>query len=185
MDSAINQRKIWQKKTLKSDRYSYYIDLKAIVESAKKRTSFYRLDAIEREVYNSLMKKRREQTLKSGVKNLTNCVQINEKHVEEIISACKLSPIHSWAKASEDPEYINTLLNEAFPHAPVSIVAQYLFTEDSVSPAGIVGYCSSHRIIRLQYERCCIHDDEIIAFVKWTGNDPKTLPMEELLKRHR
>lgn len=183
-EQAIKQRKQWQKKALKTDRYSYFIDLKAVVESAKKRTSFYRLDAIEKEVYNLLMKKRREQTKKLGIENPSKTVQINDGHVKEILSACELAPIHSWAEASEDPEYIDKLLNRAFPHAPVSIVARYLFTEDSVTPTGILGYCRSHRIIRLFYERGCIYDDEIVAFIKWAGGNLNDLPMEELLKRH-
>ncbi len=183
-ENAIIQRRIWQRKTLKTDRYSYYIDLKAVVEKAEKRTKFYQLDAIEKEVHNFLMKKRREQREELSIENPVNVVTINDKRVRTILSTCKIKPIHSWTEASENPDYINYLLNEAFPHVPVSLVAKFLF-KDNVSPAGIIGYCNSHHFIRIQYERCCIYDDEIVAFVKWTGSNPSDLPTEELLKRHR
>lgn len=184
LDNVIEQRKLWQKKTLKSDRYSYYIDLKEVVESAKNRTSIYQLNAVETEVHRSLMKKRREKETRFGSENPNDVVRINNKHVKEILSNCELEPIHSWATAKHNPEYINHLLNSIFPHVPITIVAQYLFTEDNPTPARIIGYCNAHRLIRIQYERHCIHDDEIYAFVKWTGHDPKKIPEEEFLKRH-
>ena len=173
----IEDRRKWQYEALSGNtNCQFEISLRDILLRAKDRSSFYKQDAIAREVRTFL--KARIRAITSS-QNCPNCT-INYDEVDRILENCRITPIRSFYEARQDQSYMEELLTKAFPHTPATVIARYLFTEDNALPQGITYYCIDKHINRnAATGKAAIHYEEQIAFIKWVGYDVNAFIAEQ------
>lgn len=180
LENAVELRRHWQREILGGLTRKFKVNLREILARAKERSTFYRLDAVAKEVRYVLGNLMRRLTNDSNNKSPKGVIDYQK--VDAILENCQLTPIRTWEEAQKSSNYVRALLVEAFPHTPVSLIANYLFKDHPV-PQNITYYCLRHRINRPQISHNTpIHREEQIAFAKWTGYDAKTFIAEQAEK---
>ena len=176
IERYIEMRKEWQRKVLCGSTQQFEVDIMNVLERARKRSPFYKLDAFTKEVQYYLVSFLRRTAGNAGIK-----ATINYDLISQVLANCRLEPIYSWEKAHKNKSYIRELLTESFPHTPVSVIANYLFVDDKPMPQEITYFCLQHNIHREASSNTSYFEEQI-AFAKWTGYDVKQFITERAEK---